>query len=260
MRITLSHRAVVTVLYLFLLAPIAIILPMSFSNDPVIAFPPAQWGGHAYAALVTNREFIRTFGVSATVASAVVLLCLATGVPAAYAAAFHRFPGRGLVLGLLTLPLLLPSIVIGHGLLLLFVRLNLIATYGGLAIAHGVLALPYVVRMVVTAFGAVSAELSDAAVTLGASPWQVALRVRLPLIRPAILASAAIVFLISFDEVVVSLVLVGPRLSTLPVEVFRHIDLRADPQVAALATVLVGLSLAIILVLERTVGLARALR
>jgi putative spermidine/putrescine transport system permease protein len=260
MRTSFVHRSGVAALYAFLLAPIAIILPMSFSNDPVIAFPPVEWGGHAYAALLSNREFMRTFVVSAILASASVLLCLATGVPAAYAAAFHHFPGRGLVLGLLTLPLLLPSIVVGLALLLLFVRLNLIATYTGLAIGHGVLALPYVVRMAVTAFGAVSPDLCEAAVTLGASPWQVALRVRLPLIRPAILASAAIVFLISFDELVVSLFLVGPRLSTLPVEVFRHVDLRADPEVAALATVLVGFSLAIILVLERTVGLARALR
>jgi putative spermidine/putrescine transport system permease protein len=73
------------------------------------------------------------------------------------------------VLGLLTLPLLLPSIVIGLGLLLLFVRLKLIATYPGLAIGHAVLALPYVVRMIVTALGALSVDLSEAAVTLGAS-------------------------------------------------------------------------------------------
>jgi putative spermidine/putrescine transport system permease protein len=260
MRIALAQRIVVAILYAFLLAPIVITLLMSFSNDPVIGFPPDAWGLRAYVALAHNQEFIRTFGVSLAIASSVVGVCVAAGLPAGYAIAFHRFAGRELLLGLLTAPLLLPTIVIGLALLLLFVKLRLLATYPGLVIGHAVIALPYVVRLVVTAFRAIPADLADAAATLGAAPRQIALRVRLPLVRPAILAGAAIVFLVSFDEVVVSLFLIGPRLTTLPVEVFRHIDLRADPQVAALSAVLIALSLAIVLVLERTVGLARSLR
>lgn len=260
MRIVLAHRIAIAGLYGFLLAPIAITLLMSFSNDPVIAFPPNAWGLRAYAELAQNRQFISTFGVSLTVALSVVGLCIATGLPAGYAIAFHRFTGRDLLLGLLTAPLLLPTIVIGLALLLLFVKLRLLATYQGLVIGHAVIALPYVVRLVVTAFRAIPPDLADAAATLGAAPRQVAFRVRLPLVRPAVLASAAIVFLVSFDEVVVSLFLIGPRLTTLPVEVFRHIDLRADPQVAALSAVLIVLSLFIVLVIERAVGLVRALR
>jgi putative spermidine/putrescine transport system permease protein len=260
MRTTALQRITIALLYLFLLAPILITLLMSFSNDSVIAFPPDQWGLQAYAAVLSNGQFIRTFEVSFAVAVAVVGLCLAAGVPAGYAIAFHGFPGRALLLALLTAPLLLPSIVIGLALLLLFVKLNLIATYAGLVLGHAVIALPYVVRMVASTFKNIPADLADAATTLGASPRQLATRVRLPLAASTILASAAIVFLVSFDEVVISLFLVGPRLSTLPVEVFRHIEVRADPQVAALSVVLIGLSLAIVVVLERTIGLARALR
>jgi putative spermidine/putrescine transport system permease protein len=260
MRIAHFHRIAVALLYLFLLAPIVITLLMSFSNDPVIAFPPDAWGLQAYAALSRNHQFIETFGVSLVIASAVVVLCIAAGVPAGYTIAFHDFPGRAPLLALFTAPLLLPSIVIGLALLLLFVKLDLIATYTGLVVGHAVVALPYVVRLTVTAFKTLPPDLADAATTLGASPRQVAFRVRLPLIGPTLVASAAIVFLVSFDEVVISLFLVGPRLSTLPVAVFRHVDVRADPQVAALSVVLIGLSLAIVLVLEKTVGLARALR
>src|SRR5258706_10952708 len=230
MRISALQRFVVVLLYLFLLAPIIMALLMSFSNDPAIGFPPNAWGLRAYVELAHNAQFIRTFGVSLVVASAVVVVTMAAGVPAAYAIAFHRFRGRGLVLVLLTAPLLLPTIVIGLALLLLFVKLNLIATYPGLVIGHSVIALPYVVRMITTGFSTIPPDLAAAAATLGAAPRQVALRVRLPLARPAALAAAAIGVLLSFDEVVISLFLIGPRLATLPVEVFRDVDLCAAPR------------------------------
>ncbi|QRM33056.1 ABC transporter permease [Microvirga sp. VF16] len=260
MKVSLFQRATVACLYLFLLAPILLTMAMSFSNDPVIAFPPEEWGANAYVAIFGNEQFIATFGVSFVIAVSVVLLCAVTGLPAGYAIAFSRFPGRDVVLAVLTAPLLLPTIVVGLGILLLFVKLKLIATYLGLVVGHSIIALPYMVRIVVTAYKNLPVALSEAAATLGASPTQVALRVQLPLIRPAVLASSAIVFLVSFDEVVISLFLVGPRLTTLPVEVFRYVDLRADPQVAALSVILVTLSVLIVLILERTVGLARALR
>ncbi len=260
MKTSMIQRLAVAALYLFLLAPILLTIAMSFSNDPVIAFPADSWGIGAYVALMQNQQFTAAFGVSFVIAVAVVLLCIAAGVPAAYAIVFHSFPGRDALLLMLTAPLLLPTIVLGLALLLVFIKLKLIATYFGLVIGHSVVALPYLMRMAITAFENLPPELSNAAATLGASPYQVVLRIKLPLIRRAILAGSTIVFLVSFDEVVISLFLVGPRLTTLPIEVFNHVGLRADPQVAALSVILVLLSLAIVLILERTVGLAKALK
>jgi putative spermidine/putrescine transport system permease protein len=95
--------------------------------------------------------------------------------------------------------------------------------------------------------------------TLGATPWQVFRRVTLPLIQPGVIAGAALAFLVSFDEVVISLFLVGPRVTTLPVHVFRYVQDRADPQAAALSVVLIALSVGVMLLIERALGLRRIL-
>lgn len=95
---------------------------------------------------------------------------------------------------------------------------------------------------------------------MGATPWRAFYRVTLPLVAPGVIAGAAIAFLVSFDEVVVTLFLVGPQFSTLPVEVFRYVEYRTDPSVAALSVVLVLVSVAGVVLIERLLGLGRALR
>jgi putative spermidine/putrescine transport system permease protein len=110
----------------------------------------------------------------------------------------------------------------------------------------------------VTSLSTLPPDVEDAAATLGASPWKVFRRVTLPLALPGLLAAATLSFLISFDEVVISLFLSGPRLSTLPVEVFHYVERRADPLVAALSVVLIAATAAIVIVIERLVGVARA--
>jgi putative spermidine/putrescine transport system permease protein len=110
----------------------------------------------------------------------------------------------------------------------------------------------------VTALSTLPPDLEDAAATLGATPFAVVRRITLPLALPGLIASAALAFLISFDEVVISLFIVGPRLSTLPVEMYRYVEGRTDPLVAALAVVLIALSLGVVLLVERLLGFMRA--
>ncbi len=116
-----------------------------------------------------------------------------------------------------------------------------------------------VIRTTATSLQTLVPEYEEAALSLGARPWQVFRRVTLPLIRPGVIAGAALAFLVSFDEVVISLFLVGPRLTTLPVEVFRYVQDRADPQAAALSVVLIALSVGVVLLVERALGLRRIL-
>jgi putative spermidine/putrescine transport system permease protein len=134
-----------------------------------------------------------------------------------------------------------------------------VATWPGLVLAHCTLAVPFAVRIMTTAIGTVPAELEAAARTLGATPLRAALRVTLPLAAPGVLAAAALAFLVSFDETVISLFLVGPRLTTLPVELFRYAESRTDPLVAALSMLLIGSALAVVLLVERAAGLTRTL-
>ena len=125
-------------------------------------------------------------------------------------------------------------------------------------VGHALVTLPYVVRVVLTALRGIDTTLEEAAATLGAAPLRVFRRVTLPLMLPGLVAAAALSFLASFDEVVISLFLVGPRLTTLPIEIFHAIQYRADPQIAALSVALIGLSAALVVVVERSLGLLRA--
>jgi putative spermidine/putrescine transport system permease protein len=256
MRIT--ARLLIVALYAFLLAPLVVVLLTSFSNDGYLAFPPAHWGGGAYRALLANANFAAGLRVSLVLASAVTLVTLVIGTAAAYAIARYRFPGSGMLLGLFTAPLLLPAIILGLALLLVFSQIGLLATFPGLMLGHALVALPFVVRIVLTAIRGIPPALADAAATLGAPPWRVFTRVFLPLMIPGLIAAAALAFLASFDEVVISLFLVGPRLTTLPIEVFHYVQYRADPQLSALSVVLIGFTLILILVIERSIGFLRA--
>lgn len=250
-------RAIIVVLYVFLLAPIVIVVLTSFSNDAYLAFPPAHWGLGGYAALLRNDAFRDGLETSLVLGAVVTVLTVVIGTAAAFAIARFRFPGAGALLGFFTAPLLLPTIVLGLALLLVFAQLGLLATFTGLVIGHAVVAIPYVIRLMLTAIRNVSPTLEEAAATLGASPLRVFWRVTLPLMRPALLAAAALAFLASFDEVTVTLFLVGPRLTTLPIEVFRYVQNHADPQVSALSVLLIVLTTGLILLIERSLGLVR---
>jgi len=245
-------------LYAFLLAPIGIVGLTSFSNDAYLAFPPAHWGLGGYAALLRNSEFRGGLEVSVLLGAAVTLLTLALGTAAAFAIARFRFPGGGALLAFFTAPLLLPTIVLGLALLLVFARIGLLASFTGLTIGHAVVAIPYVIRLMLTALNGLPPNLEEAAATLGATPSRIFWRVTLPLMRPALLAAAALAFLASFDEVTITLFLVGPRLTTLPVEVFRYVQNHADPQVSALSVVLIVLTVGVIVLIERSLGLMRS--
>jgi putative spermidine/putrescine transport system permease protein len=245
--------------YALLLAPAALVLVLSFSAGDFLTFPPPGLSTRWYAALFSNAELMAALRNSAILALGVAVLALLAGLPAAYAVARLRFPGRDALAGLITAPLLLPTLVLGLALLLALQPLRLAATWPGLLLAHSVVALPFAVRIMTTAFAAVPREVEEAAWTLGATRLRAALRVTLPIAAPGAAAAAALCFLVSFDETVISLFLVGPRLSTLPVEMFRYAENRTDPLVAALAMALIGIALAVVLAVERLVGFTRAL-
>lgn len=251
-------RCIVVALYIFLLAPIAIVVLTSFSNDAYLAFPPSHWGLGGYVTLLHNNAFRAGLETSLALGVAVTLLTLVFGTGASFAIARFRFSGAGALLAFFTAPLLLPTIVLGLALLLVFAQLGLLATFTGLLIGHAVVAIPYVIRLMLTAINNVSPALEEAAATLGADPARVFWRVTLPLMRPALLAAGALAFLASFDEVTITLFLVGPRMTTLPIEVFRYVQSHADPQVSALSVLLIALTMGVILLIERSLGLMRA--
>ncbi len=244
-------------MFVFLLAPVLVVVPLSFSGDAFLSFPPSSWSTRWYGRILAEPKIVAAFWTSLTLAATTMVLCLAIGLPAAYAIVRLRIPGAAFLTSLFTAPLLLPSIVLALAILIVFARLGFIGSFRGVLAGHLVVTLPYAVRVLATSIAGLPIACEEAATTLGASPLAVFRRITLPLMLPGIAATAALCFLVSFDEVVLSLFLTGPRLSTLPVEMFHYVETRTDPLIAALSVILVVITLAIVLLVDRTAGLAR---
>lgn len=259
MIVRLLHRLLIVLLFAFLLAPVLLVFPMSFSADRFLIWPPSAFSLRWYQAILGETRLLQAARNSLVLAIAVALVALAIAMPAALVLARRQFRGREAVVTVLTAPLLLPTIVLALALLIVFVGYGLIGSWAGLVLAHLLVCLPYGIRVLMTAASTLPAAVEEAASSLGAPPFAVFRRVTLPLMLPGVVAAAAIVFLVSFDEVVISLFIVGPELTTLPVALFHYVESKTDPLVAAVSVLLVLLTVGVVLVLERAMGLARAI-
>lgn len=251
-------KTLTALVYVFLLAPAVIVLVVSFSADSFIVFPPSGVSARWYFRLFEHKALMGALQFSVILAACVTAISLALGVPAAYAIAKGEFRGRAALQSLFLAPLLLPTLVMALALLVAFQPWRLVATLPGLALGHLTVTLPFVVRMMTTAFLTLPDSVEAAAATLGAKPWRVFARVTLPLAAPGLASAAALSFLLSFDETVISLFLAGPRAQTLPVEMVRYVEGRTDPTIAALSTLLIAGTIAIVVIVERFVGVMRA--
>ena len=249
--------AAAALVYVVLLAPVAVVVFIAFSADSFIVFPPSGYSLRWFQRLWSHEALMRGLSLSLMLAGIVTLGSLVIGVPAAYAIARAKVPAAGALKAFFLAPLLLPTLVLGLALLMALQPLRLTATLTGLALGHMVVTVPFVIRLMVTTFATLPDEVEAAAASLGATPWRVFRRVTLPLAIPGLAASAFLSFLLSFDETVISLFISGPRASTLPVEMVRYVEGRTDPLVAALSVVLIVTTLLVILVVERIAGLTR---
>jgi putative spermidine/putrescine transport system permease protein len=245
------------IMFVFMLAPVLIVIPISFSADNDMRFPPSGWSLRWYGAIFRDPTMVSAFSTSMLLGIATTVLCLAIALPCSYALVRVRPSGAAFLTGVFTAPLLLPSIVLGLALLVVLAPLGLLATFPGVLAAHLVITLPYAIRVLSTAIEGLPMGPEEAAATLGAPPVSVFLHVTLPLMRAGLVATAALCFLVSFDEVVLSLFMTGPRLTTLPVALFHHIENAADPLVAAVSMLLIVLTFAVVFVVDRTAGLTR---
>lgn len=251
-------RAWVFAVFAAIFLPLLLIVVVSFSADAYLSFPPSGWSTRWYSEVLSNSGFMTGLRNSAIIAAAVAGLSLALGLPAAYALVRMEFPGRKLIQSLILAPLVLPSMMLGLGILMVFTPAGLVATFPGLILAHLVMTLPFSVRILQTSLSNLGTDVEQAAMTLGATPLQTFRQITLPRLVPGIVASSAIAAIMSFDEIVLSLFLVGPRLTTLPVAIYRYVEDRTDPMVAVLAVLLILVSLAMVLLIERTVGFTKA--
>jgi len=235
---------------IFLIAPILVVIVVSFNDTTLFELPPARWSLRWYGTLLDSREWREAFWLSLWVAAAVTVLALMLGVPAGYALARSQFSGRRLLEFVLVSPMIVPVIVLALALYALFARLGLIGRPAGLLLAHTVLAMPVVIVIVGAAFRRADAGIELAARACGASFLRAFWSVSLPSVRPALISAGAFAFLTSFDEVVLALFLGGPGATTLPKRIWEAVKFELDPSLTAISTLLVGLTLIALLLAE----------
>lgn len=238
---------------LYLLSPILVIVPMSFSENSYLAFPPRGFTLQWYEAFFTDADWIQSALNSLGVALLSAACSVVLGTLAALAITRGRFPFRGPIMAILLAPLIVPFVIVGLAVYIGFLGLGLTQTVLGFVLVHTALGVPYVMINVVASLSQVDRRLEMAAMNLGANPIETFFRITLPLILPGVLAGALFAFITSWDEVVVAIFLSGPELTTLPVKMWSGIRVQIDPTIAAISTI----SLVVILAAFAGNGLAR---
>jgi putative spermidine/putrescine transport system permease protein len=229
----------------FLALPLLVVLPISFSAAKYLTFPPPGWSAQWYDRYFGSREWMNATWRSVEVA--ILTTAAATAVGTAAALALRRpFRGKSLVHLVIVAPMVVPAIITAIAVYGLYARLRLVGTLHGLVLAHTVLALPFVVVVVGATLRGFDETLELAAQNLGANRWQTFRRVTLPLIRPGIISGALLAFITSFDEVVVAIFVSGARAPTLPKQMWDGIRTEIDPTVAAVSTLLIGVTAAVV--------------
>ena len=244
---------------IFMLAPLAMVVLVSFTDKGYISMPFDGASLRWYLAILDEPDFIDAFWRSVGLAAAAATLATILAVPAGMAIAWNRFAGREAMLGLLLSPLMVPHIVLGIALLRFLTQMGGASTMWGLTAAHTVIVLPYVLRLVVAAATGFDRSVAQAAQSLGASAWTVFRRIELPLIIPGVAGGWMIAFINSFDELTMSVFVASASTETLPVKMYHHIANTIDPLLASVSSVLILLTLILMLVLDRFYGLDRVL-
>jgi ABC-type spermidine/putrescine transport system permease subunit II len=215
-----------------LLTPLLWAVWVSFTPDELLRPPLARWSLRWYARFLHDERWTAALGNSLLVGVAATLVALAAGVPAALALTRRSFRGRGALGRLLLLPICVPPLVLGMGLLPTMHALGLWGTYLSLALAHGLLGMPLVFLSVRASLLEVPSELEQAARGLGAGPMAVFYRVTLPLCRPGLLAGAVLSFVLSLNEFFLALFLATPETETLPRVIWPELRYSLSPLVA----------------------------
>jgi putative spermidine/putrescine transport system permease protein len=235
---------------LFLLLPILVIIPLSFSSSSFLAYPIPGWSLQWYDNLFSSDDWARATRNSFIVAPLATLLATVLGTMAAVGLARVNFFGKGLLMSLLIAPMVVPIVVVGVSTYLFFAKIGLADTYTGLVLVHAALGAPFVLTTVLATLQGFNHNLVRASLSLGAGPLQTFFRITLPTIAPGVISGALFAFATSFDEVVVTLFIAGPTQSTLPRQMFNGIRENISPTIAAVATLLIIFTTALMLGLE----------
>ncbi len=246
-----------SLVFVFLIAPVLVIVPLSFNAEPYLTFTegmlrldPEAWSLRWYRELVTGGRWSAALVNSVVIGVAASVIATVLGTLAALGLSSPAMPARRFVTGLLISPMVIPVILAAAGMFFFYSSLGLTQTHLGIILAHAALGTPFVVVTVTATLSGFDRNLVRAAQSLGAGPLRTFRRVQLPLIAPGVLSGALFAFAASFDEVVVVLFLGGLEQRTIPRQMWSGIREEINPTILAAATILIVFALLFLLVVE----------
>ncbi|TKT76231.1 ABC transporter permease [Aquamicrobium sp. LC103] len=241
--------------YLFLMGPLVIVFGAALSDTTYLTFPPQGLTLHWFQNIFEISAFRRTIVTSLQIAFLATAIALVIGIPAAYALNRYRIQLPAWLSTLFVLPILVPEIVLGFSLLRSVAVDASVPIFLALLIGHTLLVLPYCVRVISASLASFDFSIEEAAVSLGSPPAKTFFTIVLPNVRSGVIAAFILAFITSINDVSVSLFLTGPGISTLPIQILAHVEQFFDPTIASVSVLLMLLTVAVMAIVERTLGL-----
>ena len=246
----------VILVYVFLCGPLLIIITTAFDSGNIISFPPKgfslQWFSNAFH----SETFMTTLGISFKVAVISTLIAMVIGIPAAYALSRNNYRGKAALQSIFLSPIIVPGVVLGFA-FFRFLTLRLqFDVFTSLLIGHVIIVIPYIIRVVGSSLDNLDFSIEDAAVSLGATKLKAFFLVILPNVTSGVIAAFMLAFINSFNNVPVSLFLTGPGVSTLPISMMSYVEYNYDPTISALSVILMVMTVLIMFVVEKTLGIS----
>ena len=247
----------VVLVYIFLFAPLVIITMTSIGTENYIAFPPKGFSLKWFLNVFNSESFMKSMSISFAISGISTLIALIIGVPAAYGLSRSNFKGKGALKSFFFSPLIVPGIVVGFSLFQFLIVKLALPIYTSLLIGHTLVIVPYIIRVVGSSLDGVDYSIEEAAVSLGCTKVQSFFKVVIPNITSGIIASFMLAFINSFNNVPVSMFLTGPGVSTLPITMMNYVEYNYDPTVSALSVLLMIITIGVMFVAEKTLGLGK---
>ncbi|MFI5688738.1 ABC transporter permease [Streptomyces sp. NPDC051636] len=225
--------------FVFLVVPTLIVLPVAFTGSRYITFPPQQLSTAAVTGFFSDQAWMTALSASLQAAGVSVVIAVLLGGTAAVALHGREFPGKAAVTGVLLAPMIVPAVVMALAFYQFFISLGMVGTVLPIGLAHAVIAVPYAFLTVRASLAGLNPALVRSASSLGAGAFSVMRFVYLPVIRPGLVAGALFAFSVSIDETVIALFLQSPSATTLPVKMFTDIQYNLTPKIAVSSAMLV---------------------
>lgn len=242
---------------IFILAPIVIVIIVSFTSKGYISFPSEGLSLRWYRAIWQDSDMTSAFVLSFKTAISATIITLLVTIPCAFALVKGYLPGKSLFTGIFMSPLMIPHVVLGIALLQFFSNIGQQGSFFWLVLAHVSVIFPYALRLLMTAISGIDVTIEQAAQSLGIGPIKRFLRITIPLLMVGILSSAAIAFVESFDELTMTMFIATPGSQTLPVALYNHIAQTIDPLVTSVSAVMIMITFLLALLINQLFGLQK---